>query len=211
MIEMSVLKEIVKGWWGDLEPASWFSAWHYKITTTIFAIFVVTIQGSHFSDPFSCAPFMKIGNNQDRFCWDSGFLRTFEGLGLDHYKWIPLGLVYLTIAFYLPHCVGKTFRKIEPLKEAKEIIKNTCSLSCSATERIENMNILVEYLIEELNNWNKYAFWLYVEHLLNMLNVIAQFFVLNWFFGTTDLNIDNVTTKVRIFFQLYFILYRLVY
>ena len=136
---------------------------------------------------------------------------TFEGLGLDHYKWILFGLVYLTIAFYLSHYVGKTFRKIEPLKEAKEIIKNTCSLNCLATERIENMNILVEYLIEELNNWNKYAFWLYVEHLLNMLNFITQIFVLNCFFGTTDLNIDNVTTKVRIFFQLYFILNRLVY
>lgn len=79
----------------------------------------------------------------------------------------------------------------------------------SNNEREENLNLLVSEILEKKNKWTNYAISLYVEHFLNLLNVITQIYLTNWLLGTSGLNYNEITTKVGIFFKLYFILYRL--
>ena len=207
---MSLLKEIVMGSYNGLKPASWVSACYYSVTTTLFAVFTVCcfyfIQGTHYYfQPLECLSSMKISGNLARLCWDAGFLQTDKNDNLDHYKDVPFGLVFLTFMFYFPHFVCKFCRQTEPLDTMEKQIMNINSNN----EREENLNLLVSEILEKKNKWTNYAISLYVEHFLNLLNVITQIYLTNWLLGTSGLNYNEITTKVGIFFKLYFILYRL--
>lgn len=176
---------------------------HYKVTVIILVIsslFVTSNQ--YFGDPIDCIMDDVPSRIIDTYCWIHSTYtvsnRIGGKIGRDfiqpgvtnynvnskdeikyhrYYQWVCFVLFFQAILFYVPRYLWKTWEN----GRIKMLTLNLNDSIVNPEYRGEKRAIIVEYLRENRGYHNFYAIRFFICELLNIINVIGQIFLVDYF------------------------------
>lgn len=199
---------------------------HYKITVIILICCSLLVTSrQYFGDPIDCDVDGIPSNIMDSYCW---IYSTFtvskhdDGrIGKDvvqpgvapyvdgeddltyhrYYQWVCFALFFQAMFFYLPRYIWKTW-------EGGRIKMLVLDLNCLIINdecKANSKRLLVNYFITYLHSQNLYAIRFFLCELLNLANIFAQLYFMDYFldgefrkygvnvFRFSDMNPENRT------------------
>ncbi|XP_025412910.1 innexin inx2-like [Sipha flava] len=175
---------------------------HYKATVIILVAFsLIVTSRQYIGDPIDCIVDGVPLNIMDTYCW---IYSTFTlpnhvngRVGKDvvqpgirshvdgkdevkyhkYYQWVCFVLFFQAMFFYLPRYIWKTW-------EGGRIKMLVLDLDCpiiSEECKTDHKKILIDYFATNLHTQNFYAIQFFLCELLNLVNVIAQIFFMDYF------------------------------
>lgn len=200
---------------------------HYELTVIIlltFAFFVTTNQ--YIGDPIDCIIEEIPKNVIDTYCWIYGTYlvsnkingeigRDFIEPGVTnfiedgtnevkyyaYYQWIGFVLLFQALLFYTPYYLWKMWEN----GRIKMLSTNLNVPILNNKDRKERQSAVANYLFENLHHHNIYLFRFILCELLNLMNIIAQIFFIDYFldgefktYGIQVLQFTQMQPEVRI-------------
>lgn len=187
---------------------------HYKLTFAILLAFCVISTSRQFIGPaIICDTDHANQNFINTFCWTSS---TFTipnkfGDGIPHpgvtsfnpqtdqvkhhkyYQWTSLFLLGQAILFYIPHYLWKIWEG----NRLKALTSNLKTISLDGDIFETHCQRLCEYFVKNMHHNNSYYFKFVFCEMLNLINVVGQMFLIDWFlnfeFSTYGLDVFNYT------------------
>lgn len=176
---------------------------HYKVTVIILVISSLLVTSTqYFGDPIDCIMNDAPSRTMDTYCWIHSTYTVsnkFSGrAGYDfiqpgvtnyaedsgdkakyhkYYQWVCFVLFFQAILFYVPRYLWKTWEN----GRIKMLASHLDSLLMSTEERAERKRTIVGYFHENLSHHGFYAVRFFICELLNLINVIAQIFLIDRF------------------------------
>ena len=173
---------------------------HYKLTVIILATSATLISLKQYvGDPIDCF----VSNNEkspitadilDTYCWIHSTHTLpnqpgpIPGLGTPkeddfvryhkYYQWVGFFLIFQAITFYLPRLIWKSWET----GRMKSLVEDLITVMPNDVERHAKEN-LVNYLFNNVNQHQNYAFVYFACELLNAINIVGQIFLVDTFLG----------------------------
>lgn len=176
---------------------------HYKVTFIVLVTFSLLVTANQYiGDPIDCITEEIPQKLMDSYCWThstytvqnekiNGVVgRDFIYPGvLNHansqvkyhkyYQWIWLFLFLQAVLFYTPHYLWKSWEG----NRIKMLVGNLNESVLINEYKIEQKNIIINYLKENRQQHNFYAFRFFICEVLNFINIFVQIFFVNFFLG----------------------------
>ena len=118
-----------------------------------------------------------------------------------YYQWVPFVLFLQAATFYLPHLIFKSWEG----GKVQNIISGLHQLILDRKDRAKKEKILASYFVESLNSHNLWALKMLFIELLNLINVIANIYLVDIFldgefstYGFEVLNFIEADPETRI-------------
>jgi len=96
-----------------------------------------------------------------------------------YYQWVPFVLMLQACLFYAPHLLHKNWEG----GKVQGIISGLNSLLLDRSDRRNKHRILAQYLVENLNSHNIWAFKLIIAESIYFLNVLGNIYLMDVFLG----------------------------
>jgi hypothetical protein len=193
--EFGALKGLLK-----LDPVSTDNAvfrLHYKVTTIILFAFTFVITCKQYvGDPIQCIPDKTSTHVMDTFCWvmSTYTLPHRQGGGESHpgvssytegdevkyhkyYQWVCFVLFIQGILFYTPRYLWKTWEG----GRIKMLAGNLNVSIVSEDYKTDQKKNVLDYFATHLNTHNSYAIRFFICEALNLMNVVGQIYLLDYF------------------------------
>ncbi|XP_055307225.1 innexin inx2-like [Sitodiplosis mosellana] len=194
---------------------------HYKSTIIILIISSLFITSNQFiGEPISCIIDDIPANFINSYCWTYGTFTNAEqengdiqpGVGSvnkgkseikyhKYYQWIYFTLLIQAILFYVPRYVWKIW-------EGGKMQKLSSNLNLVITEegyKFEGKEIIINYMKKNMGTHNDYALRFLLCLVLNLINIIAQLYFMDYFlngefstYGLEVLKFINMEPEERV-------------
>lgn len=176
---------------------------HYKATVIVLVAFSLLVTSRQYiGDPIDCIVDEIPPNVMDTYCWiystftipnrlggtvgkdvvQPGVAPHVEGQDVKYhkyYQWVCFVLFFQAMLFYIPRYLWKTWEggriKMLVLDLNYPIVNDEC--------KNHRKSLLVDYFTSNLHTQNFYAIRFFICEVLNLINVIAQIYFMNFFLG----------------------------
>ena len=175
---------------------------HYKATVIILIVFsLIVTSHQYIGDPIDCIAKEIPAKVMDTYCWIHSTYTVpnrmaTEVVGIDtshpgvrpqrdgeevklhkYYQWVCFVLFAQAILFYLPRFLWKIW---EGGKMKSLVLDLNCPIIAENT-KTERKTLLIDYFTSNLHSHNAYAIRFFICELLNLINVIAQVYLIDRF------------------------------
>lgn len=204
---------------------NWIFRCHYKVTFIILLVFSLWVTANQYiGDPIDCIIESSVIPQKimDTYCWThSTFsirkngtqkktnlppgLGTFEtGDQIKHhkyYQWVCFMLFFQAILFYAPRFLWKSVES----GLMKTLVMDLNLPILPKEKRDCDKKIVLDYLMSNLYNHNKYAFTFFICEVFNFINVIGQIYFIDLFldgefrnYGSQVVAMSNLDPEDRV-------------